>query len=213
MSVALLAVVGAFVLGGQLLRPGTPSDTSPEAGFARDMQTHHDQAVEMALVVREKSSDPVLRSVAYDIATSQSQQSGQMFAWLTQWGLTQTASEPAMTWMAGGDDGHPGDHGGTATDATAGGISSMLLPDGRMPGMASAADLARLRAATGHDAEVLFLQLMVVHHRAGVVMAQAVEPRTPRPEVLTLARSIVSAQTSEIAQMDDLLAERGASAA
>ena len=26
---------------------GTPSDTSPEAGFARDMSTHHAQAVAM----------------------------------------------------------------------------------------------------------------------------------------------------------------------
>ncbi|MEO3935383.1 DUF305 domain-containing protein [Dermatophilaceae bacterium Soc4.6] len=66
LAVALLALAVAFVAGGQLLRPGTPSDTSAEAGFARDMQTHHNQAVEMALVVREKSTEPVLRSVAYD---------------------------------------------------------------------------------------------------------------------------------------------------
>jgi len=211
-ALALLAVVGAFLLGGQLLRPATPSDTSAEAGFARDMQTHHNQAVEMALVVREKSTEPVLRSVAYDIATSQSQQSGQMFAWLTMWGLTQTGSGPHMTWMSGSDGGHEG-MSGAATGAPAGAGSGMLLPDGRMPGMASSADLARLRSATGRNAEVLFLRLMVVHHRAGVVMARAIEQRTSRPEVLSLARSVVSAQTSEISQMDDLLSARGAAAA
>ncbi len=211
-AVALLALVGAFLLGGQLLRPATPSDTSAEAGFARDMQTHHNQAVEMALVVREKSAEPVLRAVAYDIATSQSQQSGQMFAWLTLWGLTQTGSQPPMTWMSGGGGGHDG-MSAAATGAPAGAGASALLADGRMPGMASTADLARLRAATGRDAEVLFLRLMIVHHRAGVVMAQAIEQRTSRPEVLSLARSIVSAQTSEISQMNDLLSVRGAAAA
>ncbi|MEO3935382.1 DUF305 domain-containing protein [Dermatophilaceae bacterium Soc4.6] len=134
-----------------------------------------------------------------------------MFAWLRLWGLSQTSSERAMTWMAG----EQGDHGGMTgrSPGAASGSTSMLLPDGRMPGMASATDLARLGAASGRDAEVLFLRLMVVHHRAGVVMAQAAQSRSARPEVLVLAQSIVVAQTAEISQMDDLLVARGSEAA
>src|SRR5687768_7060496 len=47
--VALFVLAGVFA-AGRLTAPrvGTPSNVSAEAGFARDMQTHHNQAVEMA---------------------------------------------------------------------------------------------------------------------------------------------------------------------
>ena len=98
--VALLALSIAGLLGyGLAEKDSSPSDASAEAGFARDMQTHHNQAVQMALIIRPKTGDPVLQAVAYDIITSQQQQSGQMFAWLKLWGLPQTSPRPAMAWM------------------------------------------------------------------------------------------------------------------
>lgn len=211
--IALLAV--AVLAGSRLAGPDHPADTSPEAGFARDMQTHHNQAVEMALMIRDKTSDPVLRAVSYDIIVSQQQQSGQMYGWLAEWGLPQTSSEPAMTWMSTRSGVNPGGHdmssmapGATMApgeDMTSG---SMLLPDGRMPGMASAADLAALQAASGRDAEMRFLTLMIAHHQAGIAMARAVLPLTDRPEVRALAEAIVTAQTAEIEQMTTLLQAR-----
>ncbi|MEO7420844.1 MAG: DUF305 domain-containing protein, partial [Ornithinibacter sp.] len=48
-----------------------PADFGADAGFARDMQTHHLQAVEMSLLVRDRTSDEEIRTVAYDILTSQ----------------------------------------------------------------------------------------------------------------------------------------------
>jgi len=63
-------VVVALVVGAGLLigsRVGTPRDESAEAGFARDMATHHAQAVEMSFVARDKSSDHELRTLASDI--------------------------------------------------------------------------------------------------------------------------------------------------
>ena len=35
-----------------------PGDTSLEAGFARDMMVHHDQAVTMAMMIRDKKRPP-----------------------------------------------------------------------------------------------------------------------------------------------------------
>lgn len=189
-GVALLlvgAIVGS-VIAVTVVAPRTPSDDSPEAGFARDMQVHHAQAVEMALMIRDKTSDPTLRAVSYDIITSQQQQIGQMFAFLNSWNLSQTSSSPPMAWMSG--------------------ARMPMGPDGQMPGMASARDMKRLAAATGRPAERLFLRLMIRHHQAGIAMAKAVIDASDRADVETLASSIVTSQRAEILQMQQLLAAR-----
>ncbi len=78
----VLTVVFAMVVGylAGLLTPSlrTPGDTSPEAGFARDMSTHHAQAVEMAMIAWQKVTDPEVKKLAYDIATGQQAQIGVM---------------------------------------------------------------------------------------------------------------------------------------
>lgn len=76
--------------------------------------------------------------------------------------------------------------------------------------MASAADLARLRAARGRAAEVLWLQLMIPHHQAGVMMAEAVIQKSDDPQVVKLANAIRTAQLAEIDQMRQMLKERDA---
>ncbi|GII55350.1 DUF305 domain-containing protein [Planotetraspora thailandica] len=190
--VALL--VAAVLVVVFATRSGTPSDTSPEAGFARDMAVHHSQAVEMAFTIRDKTSDGPLRTLSYDIITTQTAQRGMFMGWLQEWGLDQASSQPPMTWMAGHG------HGGATPGVT----------PGAMPGMASEADLNRLRAAQGKDAEVLFLQLMIRHHEGGVEMAQALLKLSDRPDVRSLAQHIVDSQTAEIKLMKDLLTQRGA---
>nr|WP_279587612.1 DUF305 domain-containing protein [Lysinibacter cavernae] len=193
-----MVVVAASVIIGRATAPSTlavPGTLSAEAGFARDMQTHHDQAVEMAMIMREQTTNDEIKSLAYDVATSQAQQSGQMFGWLAAWGLPQNSPREAMAWMA--DSGHT--HNTESVGATA----------GVMPGMATQADIDRLQSLTGEDAEVLFLQLMIAHHRGGVDMAKAVVERSKHQVVTDLAQSIITAQTGEIEYMTSLLAERG----
>jgi uncharacterized protein (DUF305 family) len=75
--------------------------------------------------------------------------------------------------------------------------------------MASDAERARLRQASGREAEILFLQLMIRHHEGGVEMARAILAQSDRDELVTMARSIESTQAGEIAVMRELLAERG----
>jgi uncharacterized protein (DUF305 family) len=79
-----------------------------------------------------------------------------------------------------------------------------------MHGMASEDELARLRAAQGVDAEILFLQLMIRHHEGGVIMARAVEGLSRRASVVQMAKSIDDGQRVEIALMTAMLARRGA---
>lgn len=194
--VVVASVLAGLVLGWALFgRGGFPLDGSAEAGFARDMQTHHGQAVEMSLLVDDRSNDPAIRILAKDIATSQQHQAGQMFGWLQVWGLSPTGSQPPMAWM--GSEHHD------ATSATSAGGDTVA-----MPGMASPADLARLKAATGVEAEKIFLTLMIAHHKGGVEMADAVLARSDVDVVVTLARSMKMAQTAEITAMQQLLAAR-----
>lgn len=79
-----------------------------------------------------------------------------------------------------------------------------------MPGMATDEQLDRLRAAEGRAAEVLFLRLMTVHHRAGADMAQAAAGAAGTDEIRNLATGMDRAQESEIALMADMLRARGA---
>ena len=62
----------------------------------------------------------------------------------------------------------------------------------------------------GKAAEILFLQLMIVHHRAGVDMAKAAQSSGDQPRVVRLARSMVEGQSGEINLMTDMLKKRGA---
>jgi uncharacterized protein (DUF305 family) len=232
--VAAVVVIVAVFSAGWLAAPRvpTPSDGSVEAGFARDMQTHHNQAVEMSLILRDVTDDPEVRSLAYDIATSQSQQSGQMYAWLNLWGLSQASTRPVMSWMlqpaldgSGSGHGHGGaqatadpltDDGASGPAATtappagsaAGSTAAPMVPGGPMPGMATFDQLNELQQLRGVEAERLYLQLMIAHHRGGVEMAEAAVARTTNPLVVTLANAIIVAQQSEIDYMQSLLDAR-----
>ena len=64
----------------------SPSTTSVDAGFARDMSTHHTQAVTMATYERDNTTDKGLRLLAYDIETQQQFQIGEMQGWLDSGG-------------------------------------------------------------------------------------------------------------------------------
>ena len=184
-----LGVVAGLLIGSRL----TPGNDSAEAGFARDMATHHAQAVDMSFMVRDTSTDEELRTLASDIIVTQSAQRGIFMGWLQQWGLPQAAAGPRMTWMPG--------HAQMTT-----GTDGPVL----MHGMATEAELQRLREARGVDAEILFLQLMIRHHEGGVVMARALVALSGRREVIQMARSVEDSQQAEISQMAQLLAARGA---
>lgn len=204
---ALLLLTGGIAVG-RLTAPSAalpPSTTSAEAGFARDMQTHHLQAVEMAMIIRSTTGDPALLTLSYDIATSQAQQAGQMFGWLSVWGLPPASPEPAMTWMTRpGPDGSTHGHGGGDAE----GDVSAHVPGEPMPGLATSAQLAELRAADGKAADELFLTLMIAHHVGGVGMAEALLERSDDAVATGLARGIVNSQQGEIDYMQQLLATR-----
>ncbi|WP_137994727.1 DUF305 domain-containing protein [Streptomyces vilmorinianum] len=182
----------------------TPASDSADAGFARDMSVHHQQAVEMSFIVRDRTQDEEVRRLAYDIANTQANQRGMMLGWLDMWGLPKVVSgaEP-MAWM--GASGHHGASGHGETGDAADPADTAL-----MPGMATKSELERLRKASGKEAEILYLQLMTDHHKGGVHMAQGCVEKCSVVLERNLAQGMVDAQESEITLMTELLRKRGA---
>ncbi|EGD54335.1 hypothetical protein SCNU_13664 [Gordonia neofelifaecis NRRL B-59395] len=166
-----------------------------DIGFAQDMGVHHDQAI---LIARTLGTDvaPEIRGLADRIAAAQSAEAATLRGWLDWFGLPPTSGVP-MSWM------HPGGHDHGTTTA-----SSDEPP---MPGLASTDEIGRLAEAHGAAAEVLFLQLMIRHHRGGIEMATAAQNSDlASPATKRLALAMISDQGDEIGQMTLLLRARGA---
>ncbi|MCT6779094.1 DUF305 domain-containing protein [Streptomyces rubiginosohelvolus] len=188
--VALMVVRPSAASPSGASSQSAPAEDSVDAGFARDMAIHHQQAVEMSFIVRDRTDDEDVRRLAYDIINTQANQRGMMLGWLEMWGLPKSAAGPPMKWM-----------GHTFTPTGDGSL---------MPGMATDAELAALTAAKDEKAEILFLRLMTVHHRAGADMAQAAAGAAKTDAIRNLAEGMVRGQQSEIGLMADMLKDRGA---
>ncbi|GAA3996330.1 DUF305 domain-containing protein [Streptomyces plumbiresistens] len=194
-----VAVAGVLVAAGAISyavaedegSSTVPAADSADAGFARDMAVHHQQAVEMSYIMRDRTDDEDVRRLAYDIAQTQANQRGMMLGWLDLWGLPKVSADPPMTWMG---------MGGMAS-----GKDGAL-----MPGMATNTELKKLGTLNGKQAEVFYLQLMTDHHKGGVHMAEGCVDRCTVGVEKRLAQGMVNAQESEMDLMTDLLEERGA---
>ncbi|MEX0913538.1 MAG: DUF305 domain-containing protein [Demequina sp.] len=192
---ALVLFLLGYVVGtaGQSAALDAPGSSSPEAGFSRSMQLHHNQGVELALMARDRSEDETFRVIAYDMAVTQAQQSGQMYGWLAAWGVPQYSPDDPMAWMEVVSPEH--DH--FAGD-----------PNAPMPGMATREEIAVLEEAAGVEAEVIFLQMMIEHHKGALDMSEAVLALSDHPTVTMLAQAILDSQAIEITLMEAMLAER-----
>lgn len=177
---AALLVLLAGVVGTLLVLRAAPGANSAEVRFARDMAAHHEQAVQMALIIRDRSTNEELRTFALDILLTQQAQRGQMQGWLAAWNQPLAGVEPPMGGM------------------------------GEMMGMATPQQVEELRSLPVAEADVRFLQLMTRHHQGGVMMAQAALDETNRAEVQRLASAITNSQQSEMEYMQTLLQQRGA---
>ena len=205
-AVALILIAGlAFAVGrfstfGSQAAASSPGTDSPEAGFSRDMQVHHAQAIEMAMEIYRKTDDDELRVLSYDIATGQAGQRGEMFDWLVQWGLSQSGG-PMMQWMDASDAGHA--HGGSSAEPMTDDEAHAAM------GMASADEIAALQAATGVAADCQFLTLMIRHHEGAIPMAEALLELGTDPRALEVATAFKNGQTAEIDAMTSIQTRLG----
>lgn len=196
--IVCLGIVALFVFtqyNGNLDNPDPPHpiSNSPEAGFARDMSVHHQQAVAMSFIIRERTDNENIRAFAYDIINTQATQRGMMLGWLDLWGVQKTTTEKPMQWM---------------DDISVAGEKQWqdnFTPGARMMGMATRSEMNALRVADGPTAERLYLELMIRHHQGGVLMARDIAKKSDNQTVTRLAQTMIDGQQAEIDFMQQRL--------
>jgi uncharacterized protein (DUF305 family) len=156
--------------------------TSADVRFLRDMIPHHQQALDMAALAKDRTNREELIEAAGRIDASQKDEIEFMREWLEE--REELASASA-------------DHGDHAAHAGAG-----------MKGMATPEEMAALAAATGTDFDRQFLQLMIKHHEGAVAMVETLTKQPGaayEPALFEFTRDVTNDQNAEIERMNVLL--------
>jgi uncharacterized protein (DUF305 family) len=189
---ALLA--GSLVLsacsGGDSSGSASASSTSVAADatfntadvmFAQMMIPHHQQAIEMAQLTADRSTNPEVLDLAARIEAAQGPEIEQLTGWLEDWG--QDTASASM-----GDMDMGGDMGGMD-----------------MGGMMSSEDMASLEAASGTEFDRMWLEMMIEHHTGAIGMAETEISDGEDQGAVSMAEDIKSSQNQEINEMEQLL--------
>jgi uncharacterized protein (DUF305 family) len=159
--------------------------TSADVRFLQAMIPHHAQALEMALLVKDRTNRKELLDAAGRIDASQKDEIEFMQKWLAE------RNEPAMDPAA-----HAAEHAAHAGHA------------GRMKGMATPEQMAALAAANGPEFDRQFLTLMIKHHEGAVEMVEDLteQPGSAyEPALFEFTRDVTNDQNAEIERMNALL--------
>ncbi|WP_240434960.1 DUF305 domain-containing protein [Streptomyces sp. YIM 130001] len=160
-------------------RRGDDAPNSADVTYAQMMIVHHKQALTMTKLAGDRAKASKVKRLADRIEAAQRPEVGAMEGWLTEHGKDHPAE--------GG-----GAHGGSGHDHAT------------MPGMASDAQLAALRAADGAAFDELFLKLMITHHRGAVTMATEALSDGNNVRLEEMATDVIAQQTSEINRMREM---------
>ena len=172
-AVAFLVGAIAYVVGDRSGSADPLNDV--DVGFMQDMSYHHDQAVQMALLLLAKDDiDPNMRSFATEVVLGQRYEQGIFSSTLDRYGHSSDPGETVMGWM-----GEP-------------------QPAATMTGLATEEQMQQLEDATGEEAEALWIALMSEHHLAGLHMADYAARHGKDETTVNLANAIVKNQRSEI---------------
>jgi uncharacterized protein (DUF305 family) len=185
LAVALVFLGAAIGYAVTILGNGKPGAGSVDVGYLQDMRWHHDQAVQMSLDYLEKPAagqDPVLRTIASEILLGQQLESGAMVQLLHEYGQPEAnETGTAMAWMY------------------------QPVPVAQMPGLATDAQIAQLKAATGRAADLLYAQLMIDHHLGGIHMASYAVQHASKARVKQLSQSAVTGEESDIVDLQKVV--------
>ncbi len=165
--------------------PESANFNATDVGFAQGMIPHHAQAVEMADLALEKSTNADVLALAKQIKASQNPEIQTMSGWLQSWGQ----KVPSTDSMSGG--------GHDMTD-----MGGMM-----MGGMMTEADMEKLESSSGTAFDRLWMELMIQHHEGAVRMSEDELKDGKNPDVKALAQTIVTSQQAEISTMNSLLSK------
>lgn len=176
-AIALVTVLGLSACAATAEPSEGSGANMADVMFVQMMIPHHEGAIEMSDILLATSGiDPEIAELAEEIKAAQGPEIEQMRAWLDDWGMPEMNADGGMDGM---------DHGG-------------------MDGMTEE-DLESLEAASGPEAEKLFLELMIVHHEGAIEMAEDVLDDGEHTGVRELAENIIVSQAAEIERMRSML--------
>ncbi|GEM_PF-465643 len=173
---------------------GMMNSQQPDRHFIEMMIPHHQGAVDMANLALSKAKHPEIKKLAEDIIKDQNREIGEMKAWYKEWYATEVPAAPAGGMGMSGHSGTGPNHGGAPGMSMNAGMGMM---GGGMMNMMTG-DLEALKNAP--DFDKAFIQQMIPHHKMAVMMAGMVVDSN-RPEMRTLAKSILQTQSDEIERM------------
>jgi uncharacterized protein (DUF305 family) len=153
----------------------TSSFSNQDIMFAQMMIPHHQQAVDMSDLALSNSSNPEILSLAEKIKSEQATEITQMESWL--------------------DESNSTDHMGHSMEDM--GMDSM-------GGMLTEEQMQELSSLSGNAFDVMFLTSMIEHHQGALQMVKMIS-QSQNPEAKALADAIVTTQTAEIEQMEQML--------
>jgi uncharacterized protein (DUF305 family) len=156
-----------------------------DVSFAQGMIPHHAQAIVMADMALEQSSDPEVIALATQIKAAQAPEISQLTSWLQSW------DQPVPDTSSGMD--HSMD-----------GMEGMM-----MSGMMSEADMTRLGEATGTDFDTMWLEMMIQHHEGAISMSRDEVTGGKYAPTVALAESIIVSQQAEIDTMTTMVSQAG----
>ncbi|MCU0947050.1 MAG: DUF305 domain-containing protein [Porphyrobacter sp.] len=166
----------------QAIKLASASYTPADVAFMQGMIMHHQQAVDMAVLVKQRTNRAELLTIAGRIESSQADEIAFMKGWLNTRGEALT-----MAAMSG--------HENHAHHT--------------MAGMATPEQMTALAAASGVEFDRQFLTLMIAHHEGALTMVKDLlrEPGSAADPVLyQFISDIETEQKGEIERMDKLLA-------
>lgn len=192
----------ALAQNAPILQPGAPgqptrpinaqdairiADTrfSPDdVRFMQEMITHHQQAIDMAALVKDRTNRQEIVAVARRIDASQADEMKFMKTWLRERGQSEPDAHAMHMMHAAAAGGHV------------------------VPGMATPEQMAAMAASKGLAFDRMFLERMIAHHEGAVTMANKLLDRPGSaydPVLFEFVNEVINDQKAEIKRMNALV--------
>lgn len=170
-----VVIVALMILGITLIASGEDEEaraSQTDGAFVAGMVPHHEDAIEMAQIARDRAQHHEIRELADEVIAAQTAEIEALEAIHER-----LFGEPVSSMS----------HGSMGLDA-------------EMMGMD--ADMSMLETASRDEFDQVFIDMMVAHHQGAIRMAQIEVAEGEDPEARALADDVIEAQSREIEVMN-----------
>ena len=196
----MLTMLLLLAMAGMVTAQPLTRNQRAEIRFLEGMIDHHQMALDMAGHCLEQTESEVVHNICQSVIDAQTSEIEQMRTWLLEWYTIDytpvsmlTTTEAEMEGMSGMDHGSMGHN-----TSEEGPFTDPPMTMGMMAG---------LNRLTGIEYATAWLESMIDHHDDAIHMSERILPRVVHPELGELAQRIITDQSAEIEQMEQLITE------